>query len=105
MFFVWFARTRVSDSSRRRGITQEAKGDGGWEKYDRCIRLADELFGRATSDLENALNVSYLEHLDFDGPRGPKAWERLTPRLKVGWKEMQQYLEDLAAKGKPRDSR
>jgi hypothetical protein len=86
-------------------ITQGAKGEGDWEKYDRCVRLADELFGRTTPDLENALNVSYLEHLDFDGPRGPKAWARLTPRLKVGWKEMQQYLEDLAAKGKPGNSR
>ena len=56
----------------------------------------------ATPDLDNALNVSYLEHLDFDGPRGPAAWERLTPRLKVGWKEMQRYLEALAAKGRPR---
>lgn len=83
-------------------ITQGAKGDGDWEKYDRCIRLADTLFGSATPDLENALNVSYLEHLDFDGPRGPAAWERLTPRLKVGWKEMQRYLEALAAKGRPR---
>jgi hypothetical protein len=29
-------------------ITQGAKGDGDWEKYDRCIRLADTLFGSAT---------------------------------------------------------
>jgi hypothetical protein len=86
-------------------ITQGAKGDGDWEKYDRCIRLADKLFGSATPDLENALNVSYLEHLDFDGPCGPKAWERLTPQLKVAWNEMQQYLEDLAVKGKPGSSR
>jgi hypothetical protein len=85
-------------------ITQGAKGDGDWEKYDRCVRLADELFGHTTPDLENALNVSFLEHLDFEGPRGPRAWERLTPRLKVGWKEMQQYLEDLEAKGKPGNS-
>jgi hypothetical protein len=81
------------------------KRDGDWEKYDRCVRLADELFGRATPDLENALKVSYLEHLDFDGPRGPKAWECMTPRLKVGWKEMQQYLQDLAARGTPGLSR
>jgi len=80
-------------------LTQGAKGDGDWEKYARCVRLADELFGSPSPDLENALNVSYLEHLDFEGPRGPKAWEQLTPRLKAGWKEMQQYLEDLAAGG------
>lgn len=86
-------------------ITQAAKADADWEKYDRCIRFADEIFGRATPDLENALNVSYLEHLDFAGPHGPKAWERLPPRLKTGWTEMQDYLEELATKGKSQPSR
>jgi len=79
-------------------ITQAAKGDGDWEKYARCVRLADKLSADPSPDLENALNVSYLEHLDFDGPRGSKAWECLTPRLKVGWKDMQQYLRELARK-------
>ncbi len=79
-------------------ITQAAKGEGDWEKYARCVRFADKLYADPSPELENALNVSYLEHLDFDGPRGSKAWECLTPRLKVGWKDMQQYLEDLARK-------
>jgi hypothetical protein len=82
-------------------ITQAAKDEGDWEKYVRCIRLADQLTADPSPDLENALNVSYLECLDFEGPRGPRAWECLTPRLKSGWKDMQQYLQDLAKKEKP----
>jgi len=86
-------------------ITQAAMGEGDWEKYDRCVRLVDELLGRTSPDLENALNVSYLEHLDFDGPRGPEAWDPLTSQLQAGWQEMRQYLEDLGANGKPGNSR
>jgi hypothetical protein len=82
-------------------ITQSAKGEGDWEKYQRCVQLADTFCADPSPELENALNVSYLEHLDFDGPRGPKAWECLTPRLRAGWKAMQRYLEDLAKSGKP----
>jgi hypothetical protein len=86
-------------------ITQAAKSEGDWEKYVACIRLADQLSADPSPELENALNVSYLEHLDFDGPSGRKAWESLTPRLRAGWKAMQQYMEDLAKNGKPSERR
>jgi len=76
--------------------TQQAKGDGDWDTYEKCIALADDLWQRPSPDLLNALNVSFLEHLDFDGPRGPVAWEYLSPSLKLGWRSMQRYLEDLA---------
>ena len=76
---------------------QQAKGAGDWETYKRCIRIADELWRRPDAELLNALNVSYLENLDFDGPRGPHAWGLLTPELQRGWREMQAYLARLAA--------
>ena len=75
--------------------TQQAKGDADWDTYEKCIALADELWQRPSHDLLNALNVSFLENLDFDGPRGPVAWEYLSPGLKLGWRSMQRYLEDL----------
>src|SRR5690349_19240546 len=53
--------------------TQLAKGEGDWDTYARCIRLADTLWRRPDEPLLNALNVSYLEMIDFDGPRGPVA--------------------------------
>jgi hypothetical protein len=61
------------------------------------VRLAAELWRRPDADLLNALNVSFLEHLDFDGPRGPLAWERLTPELRAGWRAMRAANERLMA--------
>ena len=78
-------------------FTQQAKGRGDWETYGQCAQLADRLWGCADEYLNNALYVSYLEHLDFEGPRGPKAWSLLTPRLQQGWREIQDYLDEVAA--------
>jgi hypothetical protein len=76
---------------------QEAKGTADWDAYARGVRLAHELWQRPDEALLNALNVSFLEHLDFTGPRGPHAWGLLTPELQHGWRAMQKYLSDLAA--------
>jgi hypothetical protein len=81
--------------------TQLAKGRADWDTYARCVQLADELWKRPEALLLNALNVSYLEHLDFEGPRGPKAWSLLTPALQRGWRAMMDYLERLARVNKP----
>ena len=75
--------------------TQRAKGQGDWPTYERCIKLADRMWANPDAALLNALNVSYLEYLDFDGPRGPKAWSLLTPPLQEGWKAIMQYLRKL----------
>jgi hypothetical protein len=76
--------------------TQQAKGTADWDTYQQCIALADELWQRPSEELLNALNVSFLENLDFEGPRGPVAWEYLSPGLKLGWRTMQRYLEEVA---------
>ena len=85
-------------------IAQGAKGEGDWDKYNRCMHVTDELLRDPDPDLENALNVSFLEHLDFDGPRGSKAWNYLSPRLQRAWEQMQRYLHDIhgASKKSPR---
>ncbi len=80
--------------------TQQAKGEADWDTYKRCVALAAELWKRPGSPLLNALNVSFLQHIDFDGPRGPIAWGYLSPELRRGWQDMQRYLEDLAAPSK-----
>ena len=78
-------------------FTQVAKGRADWETYERCAQLADRLWGCADEELNNALYVSYLEHLDFEGSRGPKAWSLLSPRLRQGWREIQEHLDEVAA--------
>ena len=69
-------------------FTQASKGRGDWPTFERCIRLADRLFADADATLGGAFRVSYFEHLDFEGTRGPAAWQLLTPRLQVAWKHM-----------------
>lgn len=76
-------------------VAQTAKKNADWRTFRRAIALIDELWKKPTPELENALNVSFLEHIDFDGPHGPTAWNTLTPALQKAWKEMQQYLVDL----------
>jgi hypothetical protein len=78
-------------------LAQQAKGREDWTTYARCMRVAHELWRRPDHELYNALNVSFLEHLDFDGTRGPAAWKLLTPELQTGWKTIRSYNDQLAA--------
>jgi hypothetical protein len=72
-------------------LMQRAKGGSDWGTYKRGVRLATELWTRPDENLLNALNVSFLEHLEFDGPRGAEAWKCLTAELQHGWKAMKAY--------------
>jgi hypothetical protein len=65
------------------------------------MHLADQLWRCPDDDLRNALNVSFLEHLHFDGANGPTAWRHLSPALQEGWRAMRAYMADLAARAAP----
>jgi hypothetical protein len=80
---------------------QLAKGRGDWMTYQRVVKVADQLWSGADEGLRNALNVSFLEHIDFDGPRGSEAWALLTPQLQRAWRAMAAYNKSLnsGAKG------
>jgi hypothetical protein len=82
-------------------LMRRAQESGNWASYKRCVHLATELWSRPDDRLENALNVSLLEHLDFEGPRGSEAWQRLTTELQEAWKAMAAYNERLAAVANP----
>ncbi len=51
------------------------------------------MFRRASPEVKNALFVSYLERLSFDGRHGKriKARELLSPQLQVGLRELEAY--------------
>jgi hypothetical protein len=57
----------------------------------------DEVFLRATPEVKNAVFVSYLEHLGFDGRHGKRigAREMLSPQLQAGLRELEKYNADL----------
>lgn len=69
-------------------FTQAAKGRGDLVTYERCLTLVDRLFTAADAELSGALRVSYLEHLDFEGSRGPAAWQLVPPRLQAAWNQV-----------------
>ena len=84
-------------------LVQAAKRRADWETYRRAAMLADRLWAGADAGLRNALNVSFLEHIDFEGARGPQAWAFLSSRLQRAWRAMAAYNAWLhaGAKGKP----
>jgi hypothetical protein len=84
-------------------LVQEAKGRADWDMYARAASFAHRLWLDADSDLRNAINVSLLEHIDFEGPRGPHAWSLLSPQLQRAWRAMAAYNNWLhsGAKGEP----
>ena len=82
-------------------LAERAQRVGDWQRYDRCMRVAHELWRRPDDALLNALNVSFLEHLEFRGVQGEVAWTYLTPELQEGWRAMQAYMARLAELAKP----
>jgi len=69
-------------------FTQAAKGRGDLSTYERCLKLADRLFAQADANLAAAFRGSYLEHLEFEGSRGPAAWQLVPPRLQAVWNQL-----------------
>ncbi len=76
-------------------FTQKAKGATAWDIYGRAVRLVANLLPSADKELRNEIYVSYLEHLDFEGPRGLTAWQLLPIHLQRAWHEIIEYDEKL----------
>jgi hypothetical protein len=72
-------------------LMRRAIAAGDWATYKRGVHVTTELWSRANNALLNALNVSFLEHLDFGGENGPTAWKLLTTDLRRGWSAMDAY--------------
>ncbi len=64
----------------------------------RHFQFVDEVFRDAAPDVENAVNVSYLENLRFDGRKAAptNARDLLTPRLQQALIELEEYLARLS---------
>lgn len=61
------------------------------------FEFIDEVFRDATPDVQNAVYVSYLESLRFEGRKaGPtNARDLLTPRLRQALVDLEEYLDSL----------
>jgi hypothetical protein len=78
--------------------TQAAIDTQDKETVRRHFQFIEEVFRDATPDVENAVNVSYLEHLRFDGRKAGStgARELLPPSLRQALVELEAYLAKLA---------
>lgn len=76
--------------------TQRAISLGDMGTAKRHFLFIDSVFEWADPDVENAINVSYLEHIDFAGvdARRMRARQLLTPRLQGVLEESEEYLAE-----------
>ena len=77
--------------------TQAAIDDGDRETVRDHFGFVNEVYGNAAPDVENAVNVSYLENLRFEGrqAKAMKARELLTPKLRQALEDLERYLARL----------
>jgi hypothetical protein len=80
--------------------TQAAISDEDKAAVKAYFAFIDVVFRRATPDVKNAVFVSFLEHLSFDGRHGKriKARELLSLPLQEGLRELEQYNAELFAR-------
>ena len=62
---------------------------------DTCFAIADRVIADGDDEMLNAIHVSFLEDLDFRGPHGKRAFGKLTPALRKGWININEYNEAL----------
>jgi len=63
------------------------------QAFDGACNLFVELFQKAAPELENALNVSFLEHLNFIDGNKLRSWayNAMPENMKEAWNEMDEY--------------
>ncbi|MDF1782142.1 MAG: hypothetical protein P1U67_12680 [Alcanivoracaceae bacterium] len=62
-------------------------------EFSKVCSLFVKLFPGADSDLENALNVSFLEHLGFIDGKCNRSWayDAMPREMRKAWDEMEEY--------------
>ena len=75
--------------------TQAAIDRGDMGVVDTCFGIADRVIADGDDSMSNAIHVSFLEELDFRGPHGKRAFGKLTPALRKGWIDINEYMEEL----------
>ena len=81
--------------------TQVAIDSQDRETVQRHFQFIDEVYRQAAPEVENAISVSYLENLRFDGRKAEltKAQELLTPRIRRSLAGLEEQLVRLFGKG------
>lgn len=74
-------------------LAQSFIDSGNSVEFSKVCSLFAKLFPSADSELENALNVSFLEHLDFIDGKCNRSWayEAMPHEMRKAWDEMEEY--------------
>ena len=75
--------------------TQAAIDCGDMASVVTCFGIADRVIADGDDSMQNAIHVSFLEHLDFRGTHGRQAFGNLTQRLRTGWQDINEYMDAL----------
>jgi len=83
----------------RNGDVQHGLGAGEAQRA-RGVALggghgAEGVVAEGDDAMKNAIHVAFLEELDFRGSHGSEAFTKLTPALKKGWRDINEYMETL----------
>ncbi len=75
--------------------TEAAIDAGDLSTVRRHLEFIDRVFAQADEFVDNAVRVSYLEHIFFTGPYGAPAEALLSSRLREAWLDIHAHLEQL----------
>jgi hypothetical protein len=75
--------------------TQAAIDRGDMGAVVTCFDIADRVIADGDDSMRSAIRVSFLEELDFRGPHGKRAFGNMTPALRKGWSDINEYNEAL----------
>ena len=77
--------------------TIDAIREGNTKLVGEYFAFVDEVHRDADTAVANAVNVSYLEHIESNGRKAKAihAHELLTPRLQKALQELEEYWEEL----------
>jgi hypothetical protein len=76
-------------------------------ELQRCFVVAGRILSSADADVENAMYVSYLEHLNLTDGKRSRAWAKalMPPKLFKGWQAIMAYNEEMARRLSPPSKR
>ncbi len=76
--------------------TEAAIAAGDLATVRRDFMFVDRVLAHADEFVDNAIHVSYLEHVDLSGEHGAAAEKLLSNRLCEGWQAIHAFMNQVA---------
>ncbi len=87
-------------------VAENAIERGDFAALKRCYKIVDDTMKSASPSVENAVYVSFLEHLEFDSsPFGAEAKRLLPPKLSEMLVELEEHFQMLLESQQAREAK